>query len=200
MKKVNTTIEIANTINESKNTKGFKVSNSNNANAIKPKASETKQTFISYVRNKEEITLNKFFKLFNEFKNETPNLYADFLASYNLDFNTEYTFKWFSSLCPSVQVDGKNEFAKWVKVTEKNPKNENELYNREINGILQTLKPYKCIRANYEQYLAMFMDVIREQNRIKRAKEKAKKEQEKADNKALQIEKLQKELAKLMSA
>ena len=200
MKKVNVTTEIANVMNECKSTKGFKIANAENANAIKPKASETKQAFISYVRNKEEITLNKFFKLFNEFKNETPNLYADFLVAYNLDFSVEYSFKWFSNLCPSVEIDGKNEFSKWVKVTEKNPQNENVNYNRTVNGVLQTLIPYKCHKANYEQFLSMFIDVIREQKRIKRQLEKEKKAKEKIESRNAQIEKLQKELAKLMCA
>lgn len=200
MKKVNSTIEVVNAMNESKKTKGFKSVNAENANQIKPKLSEVKNNFISFIKSKEEIGLNKFFKLFAEFKNDCPNMYADFLSVNNLDFSVNYDFSWFAKNCPSIEIDGKKEFARWAKVTEKNPKNENDKYNREINGVLQTLKPYYCTRANYEQYLSMLLDVIREQKRIKRAKEKAKKEQEKAESKALQIEKLQKELAKLMSA
>lgn len=206
--KVNANVETMQAINESKQTKGFKVANAQTSQMQKPKLSETKGAFIAFIRNKEEIGLNKFFKLLQGFKEENPNGYADFLASANLDFATEYTFKWFSTNCPTMEINGKKEFAKWVKVTDKTPLNENTDYNRETEkGAMQTLKPYYCVRANYEQYLSMFMDVIREIKRIKRLKEKAQKEAEKQANAEKQakakldkIAKLQAELAKLQCA
>ena len=191
--KVNANVETMQVINESKQTKGFKVANAQTSQMQKPKLSETKSAFISFIRNKEEIGLNKFFKLLQGFKEENPNGYADFLASANLDFNTDYSFKWFSANCPTMEINGKKEFAKWTKVSEKYPLNENADYNRETEkGTFQTLKPYFCVRANYEQYLSMFMDVIREIKRKKRLQEKAQKEAEK-------IAKLQAELAKLQA-
>ena len=205
--KVNASVETMEAINESKQTKGFKVANAQTSQAQRPKLPETKSAFISFIRNKEEIGLNKFFKLLQGFKEENPNGYADFLASANLDFATEYTFKWFSANCPTMEINGKKEFAKWVKVTEKYPLNENEEYNRVTEkGVSQTLKPYFCVRANYEQYLSMFMDVIREMKRKKRIAEKEAKEKEKEANaekqvkaKADRIAKLQAELAKLQA-
>ena len=205
--KVNASVETMQAINESKQTKGFNVANSQTSQMQKPKLTETKSAFISFIRNKEEIGLNKFFKLLQGFKEANPNGYADFLASANLDFSTEYTFKWFSANCPTMEINGKKEFAKWVKVTDKNPLNENVAYNRETEkGTFQTLKPYYCIRANYEQYLSMFMDVIREIKRVKRLQDKKKKDEEKQANaekqakaKAERIAKLQLELAKLQA-
>lgn len=208
MKKKNVNAETMQVVNESKKTKGFHVSNAETSQNKKLKLSETKGAFISFIRNKEEIGLNKFFKLLQSFKAESPSAYADFLASANLDFATDYNFKWFSTNCPTIEVNGKKEFAKWVKVSEKNPLNKNSEYNRVTEtGKEQTLKPYLCIRANYEQYLSMFMDVIREIKRKKRLAEKAEKEAKKlqsaekqAKEKAEKIEKLQKELAKLQAA
>ena len=207
-KNVNANVETMQVINESKQTKGFKVANAQTSQMQKPKLSETKSAFISFIRNKEEIGLNKFFKLLQGFKEENPNGYADFLASANLDFSTEYTFKWFSANCPTMEINGKKEFAKWIKVSEKNSLNKNVDYNRETEkGTFQTLKPYFCVRANYEQYLSMFMDVIREIKRKKRLQEKAQREAEKQANaekqakaKADKIAKLQAELAKLQAA
>lgn len=196
--KVNASVETMQSINESKQTKGFKVANSQTSQMQKPKLSETKSAFISFIRNKEEIGLNKFFKLLQGFKEENSSAYADFLASANLDFATEYSFKWFSANCPTMEINGKKEFAKWVKVTDKYPKNEKEEYNRETEkGVQQTLKPYFCVRANYEQYLSMFMDVIREIKRKKRASEIEKNKDKMIKEKKAAIEKLQKELDKM---
>ena len=196
--KANVSIETMEAINESKQTKGFKVANAETSQAQKTKLSETKSAFISFIRNKEEIGLNKFFKLLQGFKEENYKGYTDFLASANLDFATEYNFKWFSANCPTMEINGKKEFAKWVKVTEKYPLNENEEYNRVTEkGVSQTLKPYFCIRANYEQYLYMFMDVIREMKRKKRIAEFEKNKDKMINNKKEAIAKLQKELDKL---
>ena len=196
--KVNASVETMEVINESKQTKGFKVANAQTSQMQKPKLSETKSAFISFIRNKEEIGLNKFFKLLQGFKEENPNGYKDFLFSANLDLNTDYSFKWFSVNCPFMEIDGKKEFAKWVKVTEKNTLNKNESYNRETEkGTKQTLKPYFCVRANYEQYLSMFMDVIREIKRKKRIAEKEANKDKTIKEKKEAIAKLQKELDKL---
>lgn len=196
--KINSSVEIANLMNESKQTKGFKSVNSQNSQILKPKLSEAKSLFISFIRNKEEIGLNKFFKLLKGFKEEDLDGYKDFIFGANLDLNTEYTFKWFSENCPFMEINGKKEFAKWVKVTEKNPLNKNKQYNRETEkGIQQTLKPYYCVRANYEQYLSMFMDVIREIKRAKRLLEIEKNKDKIIKDKQNTILKLQKELEKL---
>lgn len=196
--KVNASIETMEAINESKQTKGFKGANSQTSQTQKPKLSETKSAFISFIRNKEEIGLNKFFKLLQGFKEENRDAYSDFLASANLDFATEYTFKWFSANCPTMEINGKKEFAKWVKVNEKNPLNDNADYNRETEkGTMQTLKPYYCVRANYEQYLSMFMDVIREIKRKKRITEKEANKAKTIKDTKDAIAKLQKELEKL---
>lgn len=193
-----TNVETLQAIKESKNVKGFKVSNSENSQILKPKLSETKNVFISFIRNKEEIGLNKFFKLLQGFKEENPNGYKEFLFSANLDLNTEYTFKWFSENCPYMEINGKKEFAKWVKVTDKNPLNKNSEYNRVTEkGINQTLKPYLCIKANYEQFLSMFMDVIREIKRKKRIQEIEKNKDKIINDKKQAILKLQKDLEKL---
>ena len=193
-----TNVETLQAIKESKNVKGFKVSNSENSQILKPKLSETKNLFISFIRNKEEIGLNKFFKLLQGFKEENPNGYKEFLFSANLDLNTEYTFKWFSENCPFMEINGKKEFAKWVKVTDKNPLNKNSEYNRVTEkGINQTLKPYLCIKANYEQFLSMFMDVTREIKRKKRIQEIEKNKDKIINDKKQAILKLQKDLEKL---
>lgn len=193
-----TNVETLQAIKESKNVKGFKVANSENSQILKPKLSETKNVFISFIRNKEEIGLNKFFKLLQGFKEENPNGYKEFLFSANLDLNTEYTFKWFSENCPYMEINGKKEFAKWVKVTDKNPLNKNSEYNRITEkGINQTLKPYLCIKANYEQFLSMFMDVIREIKRKKRIQEIEKNKDKIINDKKQAILKLQKDLEKL---
>lgn len=205
---VNASVEVMQSVTESKQTKGFKPANSGNATMLKPSVKDTKKAFIAFIRTKEEIGLNKFFKLFEGFKKDSPKAYGEFLAANNLDFSLDYSFKWFATNCPSMEIDGKKEFSKWVKVTDKTPANENGAYNRfSESGIQQTLKPYYCIRANYEQYLSMFMDVIREIKRAKRLAEKARKEGEKLANaeklakaKAEKLEKLKMELAKLQAA
>lgn len=205
---VNASVEVMQSVTESKQTKGFKPANSENATIVKPSIKDTKNAFIAFIRTKEEIGLNKFFKLFEAFKKDSPKAYGEFLAANNLDFSLDYSFKWFAANCPSMEINGKKEFAKWVKVTENTPANEKEEYNRFTEkGVQQTLKAYCCTRANYEQYLSMFMDVIREIKRTKRLAEKARKESEKLANaeklakaKAERIEKLKIELAKLQAA
>jgi hypothetical protein len=170
-------------VKESNDTKGFKPSNAVTSQNVKPKFSEAKARFINFVVKREEIGMSKFFKMFAEFKANDIKGYEDFLVSKNLDFATDYTFKWFTSNCPTMLVNGKKEFAKWVKVSEKNPLNENELYNRTSEkGTQYTLKPYLCTKANWESYLSMFTDVINEVKRLQRVKAAEKAAIEKAAN------------------
>lgn len=207
-KKVNATVETIENVIVANETKGFKPSNSNNVTKVIPTVTETKNRLIAFIRNKEEIGLNKFFKLLDAFKKDDKDGYTDFLIAQRLPLNEDYSFKWFTENCPSMEIDGKKEFAKWVKVTDSTPANENEEYNRLTEkGILQTLKPYYCYKANYEQYLSMFCNVIAEKKRKLRIAEKERKEKEKLANaekaakeKEEKIAKLKKELEKLQAA
>lgn len=195
-------------VKESNDTKGFKPANSVTSQAMKPKFSEAKSRFITFVVKREEIGLSKFFKMFAEFKAADIKGYEDFLAAKNLDFNTDYSFKWFTTNCPTMEIAGRKEFAKWVKVSEKNPANENEAYNRTTaKGTQYTLKPYLCTKANWESYLSMFTDVINEVKRLQREKAAASKAKEKAANaekaikaKTEKIAALKAQLAKLEAA
>ena len=186
-------------------TKSAKPAPAETANEKQPTRKDTRGAFMQFIVSREEIGLNKFFKLFSAFKAENPAAYGEFLAARNLDFNTDYSFAWFKANCPSVEENGKQEFARWRKVTEKQPANENPAYNRVTEkGVQYTLVAYRCTRANWEQYESMFNDVLREIARLKREKAKAESEKKKAETaqklaekKTARIEALQKELAKL---
>ena len=186
-------------------TKGDKPAPAQTANDMKPTRKDTKGAFMSFIIQREEIGLSKFFKLFEDFKKENPASYAEFLAARNLDFETDYCFTWFKRHCPAIEVNGKNEFAYWRKVSDNVPANENPAYNRVTEkGVQYTLVAYHCTRANWEQYESMFNDVLREMARLKREKAKAESEKKKAETaqklaekKTARIEALQKELVKL---
>lgn len=196
-------------VQESNNTKGFKPANAVTSQSVtKPKFSEAKSRFINFVVKREEIGISKFFKMFAEFKAADIKGYEDFLVAKNLDFNTDYSFNWFIANCPTMEIAGKKEFAKWVKVSDKVPANENAVYNRTTaKGVQYTLVPYLCTKANWEMYLTMFTNVISEVKRKQREKEAAYKAKEKAANaekaikaKAEKIAALKAQLAKLEAA
>ena len=176
---------------------------------------ETRARFMAYITSSEQMGLNKFFKLFNAFKASDPEGYAEYLAARKMDVSIDYTFEWFKCNCPS--LDG--TFAKWVKVTDKNPANEDNQYNRRTAaGVQYTLIAYNCFRANWEQYERILNDVVREVKRLQNertaiataqrkeaaAKEKAEKaallEKKKAAAKAKELEKLTRRLKELQAA
>ncbi len=186
-------------------TKGDKPAPAGSANETKATRKETRGVFMQFIISKEEISINKFFKLFTAFKEENPAAYGEFLAARNLDFSADYSFVWFAANCPAVEVDGKKTFAYWKRVTDNQPANDNPAFNRVTKkGVQYTLVPYNCHRANWEQFEKMFNDVLREISRKKREKAKADFEKKKAETvrllaekKAAKIEALQKELTKL---
>lgn len=204
---VNNVEQVANQVSNRGNvtTKGYKPAPAESANDLKPSRKETRGDFLKFIISKEEISINKFFKLFAQFKEENPAGYADFLAARNLDFATDYSFAWFKKFCPSIEENGKPAFAYWRKVSDNVPANDNPAYNRVTEkGVHYTLVAYNCTRANWEQYEKMFNDVLREIARVKREKAKAENEKKKAETarllaekKTAKIEALQKELAKL---
>lgn len=189
MKKVNVQTEVAEAMNVSNKTKGTKVSNSENSMKLQPTRKDTKQTFTSYIVSKEQISVSKFFRLLQSYKVESPLQYADFCSAYNLNLNENYSFDWFVANCPK---DENGIFAKWTKVSEKVLANKNEAYNRKTEkGIVYTLVPYVSLKADYMQFMQMFLNVVAEVKRIEREKlaaerkaekEKAKAEREKAQN------------------
>lgn len=198
---------VENVANQVANAKGVttqsaKPAPAETANESKPTRKDTRGAFLQFIVSREEIGLNKFFKLFAAFKSENPAAYGEFLAARNLDFATDYSFAWFKANCPSIEENGKQEFARWRKVTDKQPANENPAYNRvSEKGVMYTLVAYHCTRANWGQYESMFNDVLREIARLKREKEKARKEKEKAetaqklaDKRALQLGELLKKM------
>ena len=195
---------IENVINEVSNaqtTKGAKQKAKVNSVSVAPTRKETKTRFMSFICSREEISINKFFKLLNAFKAEDINGYNEYLSARKMDSSLDYSFEWFKDNCPKME----GNFAKWVKVNGKNPKNENEDYNRVTeNGIEYTLKPYNCFRANWEQYEQILNDVVKDLARIARErKAKAKAEQnekKQAEKKATEIEKLKARLAELENA
>lgn len=198
---------VANKVNNAQGvtTTSAKPAPAENANEKQPTRKETRGAFLQFIVSREEIGLNKFFKLFAAFKAENPAGYGEFLAARNLDFSQDYDFAWFAKNCPAVEENGKKEFARWRKVTDKQPASANPAYNRTTEkGVIYTLVPYHCTRANWEQYDSMFNDVLREIARVKREKERARKEKEKAETaaklakkKVARIEELKKEIAKL---
>lgn len=189
MKKVNVQTEVAETIKVSNKTKGTKVSNSENSMKLQPTKKDTKQSFTSYIVSKEQISVSKFFRLLQSFKVDSPLQYADFCSAYNLNLNETYSFDWFVANCPK---DENGTFAKWTKVNDKVVANKNEAYNRKTEkGIVYTLVPYVSMKADYMQFMNMFLNVVNEVKRIEREKlsaerkaerEKVKAEKEKAQN------------------
>lgn len=187
-KNANVSVSVAECMNESAKTKGAKVSGkavTSQSNA--PTRKETKLDFISYIHGKEQISVSKFFRLFSEFKSEYPQRYSDYCTAHNLNVSFDYSFSWFSANCP------KNEngmFAKWVKVSEKVAKNENEIFNRTTEkGVIYTLIAFDTSKANYEQFLPIFLSVVSELKRIEREKVKAEKAKEKAEKEKAKAEK-----------
>lgn len=181
-KNVNVSVEIANVVNESKKTKGAKVANSENSMKVTPTKKEMRQTFVSYICSKEEISVSKFFRLLHQWKADNVEEYKAFISAYNLNLGIDYTFDWFASNCPK---DENGNFAKWTKVSEKVCANENEAYNRKSDkGVIYTLVAYTTLRADYIQFMQMFLDVVHEINRKQREADKAKREAKKAKEKA----------------
>lgn len=212
MKKINATPsvteQIINTVSNNAvkcKTKG-KVNQSANASVTRR---DSKDLFIAFIRNKEEIGLNKFFKLFEAFKNDDPNGFKDYLFARKMDINVDYTYKWFAANCPSIaDVDGKKSFAKWVKVTDKHPKSDNPEYNRvSATGVQYTLQPYNCFRASYEQYEVMLNHVVsnikrvqKEQAAVRKAKENEARKEDLIKRKKERIARAQAQLLKLENA
>lgn len=193
-KKVNLSAEIAQSMNESKVSKGAKVSNSVTSMNVTITKKETECDFISFVVSNEEISVSKFFKLFNEFKIKFPLRYANYISTHKLNLETTYDYIWFKENCPKIKIGENEMFAKWVKVTEKVSANENESYNRKTEkGVMYTLVPFQVLRANYEQFLTMFKFVISDLQRIERERRSAER---KAEKDAKQAEKEQKQMIK----
>lgn len=178
-KNVNVSVNVAEAINESTKTKGAKVGKVENCMNVAPTRKETKLDFISFMVGKEQISVSKFFKLFNEFRKDFPQRYSNYVTAHNLNLNETYDFSWFASNCPK---DENGNFAKWVKVSEKVVKNENDNFNRTTEkGVIYTLKAFDTSKANYEQFLPIFLSVVSELKRIEREKAKAQREKEKAE-------------------
>lgn len=177
-KKVNLSANVAEQVKESAKTKGAKVANSENSMKVQPTKKEMKQTFTSYICSKEEISVSKFFRLFQSFKADSPKEYNEFISAYNLNLNTEYSFDWFKANCPK---DENGNFAKWTKVGEKVQANEKQEYNRTgVMGAVYTLVAYTTLKADYMQFMQMFLNVVSEVKRIEREKAKAERDAEKA--------------------
>lgn len=193
-KKVNLSVNVAEQVNESAKTKGAKVSNCMTSMSVPPTKKETKANFISYLVSKEEISVSKFFRLFNDFKVEEPLKYAEYISAYKLNLKVDYTFEWFKVNCPTINVNGKETFAYWKKVSESTPANEKAEYNRiSEKGVTYTLVPYVTLKADYTQFLTMFLAVVSNVNRLQREaeqeKRKAEQERAKADKEKKQAEK-----------
>ena len=186
-KNVNVSVNVAENVNESAKTKGAKVGNVETTSQTAPTRKETKLDFISFMVSAEQISVSKFFKLFNDFKEKHPERYSNYISAHNLNLNMVYDFVWFSTNCPK---DENGNFAKWVKVSEKVAKNENEKFNRTTDkGVTYTLIAFDTSKANYEQFLPIFLSVDSEIKRIKREKEKAEKEKAKAEKEKAKAEK-----------
>ena len=182
MKKVNVNVAVAEAMNESVKTKGAKVANANNSMKVVPTKKEMKQTFVSYIVSKEQISVSKFFRLLQAWKAESTNAYNDFISAYNLNLNENYSFEWFVANCPKTED---NSFAHWVKVNEKVVANKNEKYNRKTEkGVVYTLVPYITLKADYMQFMQMFLHVVNEIKRLQREKVAKEKAEAKAKAKA----------------
>lgn len=204
MKKINATpAAMDNVINTvtSNLTKSKKSGKPVQSESVAVTRQSSKERFIAYVCTKEEIGLNKFFKLFEDFKLDDPSGFKDYLYARKMDINVNYTYKWFSLNCPAIKdVSGKKKFARWVKVTDKNPKSENPEYNRiSLTGVEYTLKPYNCFKASYEQYEAMLNHVVREMRRREKESEAAQKANEKSANKDELIKAKKAEIARMQA-
>lgn len=191
MKKANVQTEVAEAMNVSNKTKGTKVSNCENSMKLQPTRKDTKQTFTSYIVSKEQISVSKFFRLFQSFKKDSPQQYADFCSAYNLNLNDDYSFDWFVANCPK---DENGTFAKWTKVSDKVKANENEAFNRKTDkGLVYTLVAYVSLKADYMQFMQMFLNVVNEVKRVQREKlleeRKAEREKAKAEREKKQTEK-----------
>lgn len=197
MKKVNANVNVIESVKTAKISKGCKVVNAENANNISPTRKQTKEIFISYICSKEEISISKFFRLFQTFKTDNPIQYSEFCTAYGLSVEIDYSFEWFVANCPK---DGNGKFAKWVKVNENHKANEKAEFNRTTEkGVQYTLVPYVCLRANYEQFMLMFLGVVSEIKRLKREKEAAKRKEEKAAKEAERAAKQNERLLKAVS-
>lgn len=172
------TAETAVQMNESKNSKGFKPSKSENTMLVISSRTETKKTFVSYIVSKEEISISKFFRLFASFKSDNENQYKEFISAYKLNLNETYDFSWFISNCPK---DENGNFAQWKKVSEKYPKSEKAEFNRKTaKGVEYTLVAYNTMKADYTQFISVFMNVVNEIKRIQSEKAAAEKAAKKA--------------------
>lgn len=203
MKKITTSATTNNVIDIVTNnlTKSKKRAKSVQSEHVDVTRKSSKDRFIAYVCSQEEIGLNKFFKLLEGFKNDDPTGYKDYLYARKMDVNVNYTYKWFSLNCPAIKdKNGKKQYAKWVKVTEKNPKSENPEYNRtSLTGVEYTLKPYNCFKANYEQYEAMLNHVVSNIKRLDKERAAVRKADEKSANKSEQIKATKAEIAKMQA-
>lgn len=191
MKKANLNVKIAKAMNESKKTKGFHVANVESTSNVQPTKKETKQTFVSYIVSKEEISVSKFFRLLNNWKTDDKNGYTDFCTAYNLAVNETYDFNWFIANCPK---DENGNFAKWTKVSEKVSANKDDAFNRVTEkGTIYTLVAYVSLKADYLQFMQMFLNVVANVKRLQRekvaAENKAKKEAAKKEAEKKQHEK-----------
>lgn len=197
MKKVNANVNVIESVKAAKVSKGCKVVNAENANNVLPTKKQTKETFISYICSKEEISISKFFRLFQTFKTDNPIQYSEFCTAYGLSIETDYSFEWFVTNCPK---DENGKFAKWVKVNENHKANEKAEFNRMTEkGVQYTLIAYVCLRANYEQFMQMFLGVISEIKRLKRESEAEKRKAEKAQKEAEKAAKQNERLLKAVS-
>ena len=195
--KANVNVNVIENVNAAKASKGYKVKNAENANNILPTRKQTKETFVSYICSKEEISISKFFRLFQSFKADSPKHYTEFCTAYGLSIETDYSFEWFVANCPK---DENGKFAKWVKVNENHKANEKAEFNRMTEkGVQYTLVAYVCLRANYEQFMQMFLGVISEIKRLKREAEAEKRKAEKAQKEAEKAAKQKERLLKSVS-
>ena len=170
------TAETAEQMKESKTSKGFKPSKSENTMLAAPSRTETKKTFVSYIVSKEEISISKFFRLFASFKSDNESQYKEFISAYKLNLNETYDFNWFMTNCPK---DENGNFAQWKKVSEKFPKSEKSEFNRKTaKGVEYTLVAYNTMKADYTQFISVFMNVVHEIKRIQSEKAAAEKENE----------------------
>ena len=187
-KNVNVSVNVAESMKESAKTKGAKVRGkavTSQTNA--PTRKETKLDFISYIHGKEQISVSKIFRLLNDFKAEYKQRYSDYCSAHNLNVSFDYSFSWFSANCPK---DENGMFAKWVKVSEKVSKNSDDTYNRVTEkGVVYTLVAFDTSKANYEQFLPIFLSVVSELKRIEREKAKAEKAKAKAEEAKVKAEK-----------
>ena len=178
MKKANVNAETAQSMNESTKVKGFKPSNSVTTQTVAPTRKETELDFISFIQSEEQISVSKFFKLFESFKVKYPQRYSNYCSAHGLNLNETYDYSWFEANCP------RNEnslFSKWVKVSEKVSANKKAEFNRTTEkGVTYTLVPFDTSKASYEQFLPIFLSVVSNMKRIEREKVKAEREAEKA--------------------